>query len=221
MCYEQSQRKNPLDITFHKRDRSHIGSFHTENKPDQTESHDLLQSIVDSTVLYRKEEEQERSCDHIVKKKIMMKKYADETKEQQMQPAEEPKRKISFGSLQIYSFPRTLGDHPSCRSGPPISLAFEHIEEAIIDLEEHEMLKEYNRLCCRSRDDIYLSSEMRKWLLVVKGHYSMEDLIEARKDVDSIQRQREWSLKKHRLELALIKPKRKLQKILCEKKSRQ
>eukprot|EP00540_Astrosyne_radiata_P023582 CAMPEP_0116862882 /NCGR_PEP_ID=MMETSP0418-20121206/23892_1 /TAXON_ID=1158023 /ORGANISM="Astrosyne radiata, Strain 13vi08-1A" /LENGTH=165 /DNA_ID=CAMNT_0004497799 /DNA_START=86 /DNA_END=579 /DNA_ORIENTATION=- len=45
---------------------------------------------------------------------------------------------ISFGTVEIRTFNRVVGDHPGCKTGPPISIGWEHIDHEAERLEVYE-----------------------------------------------------------------------------------
>ena len=75
------------------------------------------------------------------------------------------KKNIRFGHIEIFEFPRTLGDNPAVSGGPPISLArlATNVMRVSLDIFEH-----YHRRR-RSLEDIRLSIYQREKYLKKNG----------------------------------------------------
>jgi len=99
------------------------------------------------------------------------------------------RRKVSFTNLEIRTYANTLGDHPDCKFGPPISIDWEHIKADKIPLEEYEA----ERSPRRSRRQLQLPSYVRKRLLREQWGIPAEDLVEAAKEARRIQKLRQQS----------------------------
>mmetsp|Transcript_15187 Transcript_15187/g.30292 ORF Transcript_15187/g.30292 Transcript_15187/m.30292 type:complete len:384 (+) Transcript_15187:176-1327(+) len=122
------------------------------------------------------------------------------------------KRNVSFGTLQILEFPLILGDNPSCRYGPPTTLAQEHTEEIVLDVEEHEMTKRGNISKRYGGGSLYLPSHTRESLLRMEYGTSEKEIRKVRKEIRSIQRSREWTIRDQKIKVAMDSAGRKLKK---------
>jgi len=75
------------------------------------------------------------------------------------------KRTVSFSNIEVSLFPHITGDHPDCRSGPPISIGWKPFERTTESLDEYEK----NRLPRRTMDEFYVSDSVRCKLLLKSG----------------------------------------------------
>ena len=98
-------------------------------------------------------------------------------------------RKVSFAELEIRVYPNTLGDHPDCKFGPPISIDWDHIQAEKVPLEEYEA----SRSPRRTIRQLQIPSYVRKRLLREEWGIPAEDLVEAAKEVRRIKKLREKS----------------------------
>mmetsp|Transcript_27433 Transcript_27433/g.46693 ORF Transcript_27433/g.46693 Transcript_27433/m.46693 type:complete len:261 (-) Transcript_27433:314-1096(-) len=96
------------------------------------------------------------------------------------------RRCVSFRSVAVREYDRTIGDHPSCRSGPPISLDWSYSNSYEKNLEEYEA----ERLYSRAKETLCMNKYKRKILLAVHWGHTSEELKEARRNTKKIQRQR-------------------------------
>mmetsp|Transcript_20559 Transcript_20559/g.46640 ORF Transcript_20559/g.46640 Transcript_20559/m.46640 type:complete len:232 (-) Transcript_20559:62-757(-) len=118
-------------------------------------------------------------------------------------------RNVSFSRLRILEFLPILGDHPSCRCGPPITIAAEPSNEMFVDLDEYEALKANGE--GRSKDqDLYLTSFTRRWTLTEECGYSPADLRKAQRKVKVMKKNRERSLNRQKVEIRFSKSLKKL-----------
>mmetsp|Transcript_25323 Transcript_25323/g.53494 ORF Transcript_25323/g.53494 Transcript_25323/m.53494 type:complete len:251 (+) Transcript_25323:181-933(+) len=95
-------------------------------------------------------------------------------------------RCVSFHSVAIREYDRTIGDNPSCRSGPPLSLDWNYSNSYEKNLEEYEA----ERLYSRAKETLCMNKYKRKILLAVHWGHTSEELKEARRNTKKIQRQR-------------------------------
>ena len=52
---------------------------------------------------------------------------------------EDRARSVSFSTIEIREYPRTLGDHPAVTGGaPPLSIEWDHVHQWILQLDEYE-----------------------------------------------------------------------------------
>lgn len=72
------------------------------------------------------------------------------------------KRSVSFANLEIREYSQVLGDHPYCRSGPPISLGWDFEPAFLVEVEEYESTREPRR----TRRQMRMGSERRREILM-------------------------------------------------------
>lgn len=94
------------------------------------------------------------------------------------------KKAVSFGLIQVREYNRVVGDNPTVRVGPPMSLGWEFVEKQAVPLDDYESFE-------RSRaSDFRMGSFARTRLLRHEYDVSLEDIRAAEKIVRKIQRQR-------------------------------
>ena len=86
-------------------------------------------------------------------------------------PAEH--RRCSFSTISVREYDQTVGDHPSCQEGAPITLGWKYAEQESISLDEFEKTREPQR---RGRSDLILGVAERRRMLVKNGSTLMEIL---------------------------------------------
>jgi len=98
-------------------------------------------------------------------------------------------RSVSFHSVDVREYDRTVGDNPSCRSGPPLSLDWSYSKkyEQPKTLEQYEIERE-DRV--RSLRQLHVNKYRRRNLLSFNWGHSEEDMKSARKETKKLQRQR-------------------------------
>jgi len=96
------------------------------------------------------------------------------------------KRNVSFTKLEIREYSIALSDHPSCSYGPPIQLGWEYCDRKAVELDEYER----QRSPRRNMDQMVLSYNVRRYLLLKRAGYSKKELLEAMKEVDRVKRDR-------------------------------
>jgi hypothetical protein len=95
---------------------------------------------------------------------------------------------VSFKNVEVREYDRTLGDNPSCMSGPPIQLDWSYSKESEICMEEYEKTKSMRRR--RNRNVIRMGKAKRLDLLQNHLGYSQEEISAATKAKKDIQRAR-------------------------------
>lgn len=103
------------------------------------------------------------------------------------------KRVTSFSTLEIREYPITLGDNPGGARGPPVSLDWKHDEDQtqVIPLETYEDMRSPRR----SRSDLHMAENLRRWRLLREKGYSLRELERASKAAEAVRKQRKNSLK--------------------------
>lgn len=99
---------------------------------------------------------------------------------------------VSFKSVEIREYDRTIGDNPSCMSGPPISLDWSYSKEFEICIEQHEKSKEMGRNKNGRKKQVVqrLGKLKRIEMLQNQMGYSEEEIQLATKEKKDIQRSR-------------------------------
>lgn len=99
-------------------------------------------------------------------------------------------RSVSFHSVDIREYDRTIGDNPSCRSGPPLSLDWSYSKkyEKPKSLDEYEREREPKRV--QHLHKLHVNKYRRKNLLAFNWGHSEDEMKDARKETRKLQRQR-------------------------------
>mmetsp|Transcript_37348 Transcript_37348/g.54606 ORF Transcript_37348/g.54606 Transcript_37348/m.54606 type:complete len:333 (+) Transcript_37348:322-1320(+) len=97
------------------------------------------------------------------------------------------KNRIDFKDVVIREYSITLGDHPNCSIGPPISLDWEFEEFHPLALDEYESVRGRRR----NLRQMLLNYYHRKHLFEHVLGFSKEEIKKAQKDVHKVKRQRE------------------------------
>lgn len=99
-------------------------------------------------------------------------------------------RSVSFHSVDIREYDRTIGDNPSCRSGPPLSLDWSYSKkyEKPKSLDEYEKEREPERV--NHFHKLHVNKYRRKNLLAFNWGHSEDEMKDARKETRKLQRQR-------------------------------
>ena len=96
---------------------------------------------------------------------------------------------VSFSSTSIREYPVTLGNHPSCSHGPPLSLGWEYFEdEHTLPLEKYEETRSGSRK--KHCYELLLSGSDRTSLLVDVVNVDANEIEEAIEGVQRVQKQR-------------------------------
>ena len=99
-------------------------------------------------------------------------------------------RSVSFVSVDVREYDRTVGDNPSCRLGPPLSLDWSYSKkyEQPKPFDEYELEREPQRVKHLSR--LYVNKFNRKKVLSFNWGHSEEEMKSARQETKKLQRQR-------------------------------
>jgi len=104
-----------------------------------------------------------------------------------------PRKVVSFGSITCREYPVTLGDHPDCGCGPPLTIEWDHVETKSMSVDEYEEEKPRRR----SLDQMVLPESYR--LSLVKKCAGLSDT-EIKLVVDGVKR----TQKQRRMTYALL-----------------
>merc|ERR1712157_576000 len=96
--------------------------------------------------------------------------------------------RVTFTNVLIREYDITLGDHPECPRGPPVSLSWDFEQSPSIPLEHYES----NRYPRRIHGDLVMSDKERKFILLNAG-FSKRDIIQATKEVKRIKTLRQYT----------------------------
>jgi len=89
------------------------------------------------------------------------------------------KRKVSFASLTIRPYDVTLGDHPSCRRGPPLALSWNYSPEIKQEIEQYEAARESRR----SGKQLEIDYKIRVQFLKKEAGYTSQELMEVMNEI--------------------------------------
>lgn len=106
------------------------------------------------------------------------------------------KRNVSFSSLEIREYDITLGDNPSVRKGPPVSLSWDYKLAGSIDLEKFES----NRGRRRSKEEMVLGPKIRQHILRNEAGVSTIDIVDSMSEVQKIKGNRKNSVSSQHLD---------------------
>lgn len=103
-------------------------------------------------------------------------------------------RSVSFSSLDIKTFPMTLGNNPCATSGPPVMLDWESKPtfERVVSLDEYER----SRSPRRTRKMLKLSYRDRKGILEGQQGFTAEEVNQAWAEAIKIRQQRHETLRR-------------------------
>ncbi|KAG7340769.1 hypothetical protein IV203_024312 [Nitzschia inconspicua] len=95
------------------------------------------------------------------------------------------RKSVSFDSIRILEFPPALGDNPSVRDGPPLTLSWrpQRIKEQRLDV--YEIFRDRRR----ERPDLFLPTSLRIKTLLLEG-YTEEELMDASAECVKVKRER-------------------------------
>ena len=93
---------------------------------------------------------------------------------------------VSFSDVLIRDYDITIGDHPDCSIGPPISLSWDFYQYPSINLEQYEIYRPPRR----TRRQLMLNYYQRMYILEQSVVLSKEDVKLAVKNVEKAKLQR-------------------------------
>mmetsp|Transcript_1707 Transcript_1707/g.2720 ORF Transcript_1707/g.2720 Transcript_1707/m.2720 type:complete len:387 (+) Transcript_1707:150-1310(+) len=143
------------------------------------------------------------------------------TDEEEKSSEPRPSKIVIFHKVVIREYERTLGDNPSVRRGPAISIGWRHASECIIlDLEEYESTRPPRR----SKIEIIVPERVRYDLLKEYG-FTSRDIMAATKEINITRKKRAQTAhsteKTERAHFVLEKAGRKLKKAFGNKTKKQ
>lgn len=95
---------------------------------------------------------------------------------------------VSFSQIRVRDYDNTLGDNPACGCGPPLSLDWHYTEHAPLDLDAYEDNRPQQQR--RTARQMHLNSYQRQHILEQQRDISAEELQEAKRQAQRVQRQR-------------------------------
>lgn len=127
--------------------------------------------------------------------------------------------KLRFGLIKIREYSRTIGDNPSCSSGPPISISWEYIENENIRFEDYEKMRPPRRV----QNEMILPRLAREDMLRLEWNASRKEIIESVRRNVRVKNQRRTTInnldKATKLEVAMESASRKLKRFLTGQKA--
>ena len=97
------------------------------------------------------------------------------------------KREVSFSNLEIRQYEVALSDHPSCSYGPPVQLSWQYQpDEVVVPVESYEQ----SRSPRREKEQLVLSYNERRHMLLKQAGYSKKDVKKAMKEVQRVKNER-------------------------------
>eukprot|EP00978_Attheya_sp_CCMP212_P015097 scaffold38823_cov48-Attheya_sp.AAC.4 len=97
------------------------------------------------------------------------------------------KKKVAFTTVDVKEYGQTLGDHPSCSSGAPITLSWDCVNIFSMPIDEYESLHPHRY---RFKSQMHLNYYQRKNTLIWCYGHTNKELQESAKTVSTIKRQR-------------------------------
>jgi len=98
------------------------------------------------------------------------------------------KRSVSFSAVNVREYDRTIGDNPSCRSGPPLSLDWSYTKATTKNLDEFELERSSQRHLYKNK--LHVNKYRRRNMLAFHWGHSQEEMKTARNHTKKLQRQR-------------------------------
>ena len=120
---------------------------------------------------------------------------------------------VSFSDVRIRDYDVTIGDHPDCSIGPPISLGWDFNQRPSMSLEQYEICRRPRR----TRKQLVLNYYQRMHILEQSALFSKEDIKLAVKNVKKVKLQRKCTrlfLPVWRLEDIVQSTKRKVKRLV-------
>jgi len=93
---------------------------------------------------------------------------------------------VSFQSVNVREYERTLGDNPSCSYGPPVTLDWEYSNEQSLSLDDYEKYRGMRRNKCTMR----LPARTRETMLKINMGFSDEEVKAVERSIKKVQKSR-------------------------------
>jgi hypothetical protein len=125
------------------------------------------------------------------------------------------KKAVSFGLIHVREYDCVVGDNPTVRVGPPISIGWNYVQKQGVPMDDYEKIK-------RPRtSDLRMGSYTRKRLLRREFDVSLEDIRAAERIARTIQIQRSQTAQQGKtgavIEYAMESARRKMHRIFSNK----
>lgn len=134
-------------------------------------------------------------------------------------PGGQPRRSLGFASVEIREYSRTVGDNPSCSSGPPVSISWDYNIVGEISLDDYEDTRPPRR----SHFEMVLPRKVRQDMLKREWDISQKEIAEAVRRNVKVKNQRKATVnnldKATKMEEIMESAGRKFGRILTFKKS--
>jgi hypothetical protein len=128
------------------------------------------------------------------------------------------KKAVSFGLIQVREYNRVVGDNPTVRVGPPMSIGWEFVQKQAVPVDDYEKIKRP-----RTSDLRIMGSITRKSILRYEFDVSLKEIRAAEKIIRKIQRQRCRTIQQGKMataiEYAMELAKRKIHRIFSNESS--
>jgi hypothetical protein len=127
------------------------------------------------------------------------------------------KKAVSFGLIHVREYDCVVGDNPTVRDGPPISIGWEFVQKQGVPMDDYEMIKQKRQ----RTSDFRMGSYTRKRLLRHEFGVSLEDIRAAERIARTIQIQRCQTAQQGKagaaIEYAMESARRKMHRIFSNK----
>ena len=137
---------------------------------------EMPETIVDLSETLR-ESEEHNPCHHLPIEKYQ--ETRDTENEARHEQKGHHKKTVSFTSLDIRSYSVTVGDHPLCSEGYPLTLDWEYTEASPLSIDQYEA----ERSPRRSLSDLRTTSEERHQILAKDHGLSQTELRHAQRKI--------------------------------------
>mmetsp|Transcript_25757 Transcript_25757/g.60387 ORF Transcript_25757/g.60387 Transcript_25757/m.60387 type:complete len:280 (-) Transcript_25757:271-1110(-) len=126
---------------------------------------------------------------------------------------------LQFDKINLREYMRTVGDNPSCSSGPPVSNSWDYIIIGDINLDEYEKMRPPRRV----QNEMVLTRSAREHLLRYEWDASRKEIIEAVRQNVRVKNQRRTTVnnlgKATKFEEAMESVTRKFKRLVKGQKS--
>ncbi|CAJ1950846.1 unnamed protein product [Cylindrotheca closterium] len=127
--------------------------------------------------------------------------------------------KVRFDSVEVREYPIILGDNPSCRQGPPITIGWEPKSDVFTPVDEFEKLRSEERHS--DPDEMFVSSFNRIDILKKLG-FSRRDIKKASSKASKLRKKRdETSQHEQKIEPLRQLKDRTVELLSCKKTTRE